>query len=765
MFQTMTFVTFSRQLTNSTADGTYSSNSTSSPPPLPSSDDKDNGTQSYLFYVGVAAACCLVGLLVWRRNRSRDEAAPDLEAPHAPPPQKARRRSSFEFYDQASKEANRNAAVKERMVKPLEEWTEEDGEALGEELYDSVQQDKADKVKLLSLINEILGKYGTAMKEFIMANPLVIWILFATLEFGAMQLPGKRNGQGKKKKQKLARERRRNHKASVVALLDRGGGGGSRKEADDNAVTPTEQERKAKTDKRGKELGVALRMSLISNLLYRTGVMEWVVQNPEVADLFSSDPFFKAMMLAIAKKIAVGSNTGMKYRLGVATWLTYMDVSSDLYMMRKYFLEGRMGTFYACLAIMIVHTFVQLILCFVQNRRNKKYMAKEMALILIFVKPIVDLMRLIRNDPKQPHQMLDGLNEMMASKQIEAVFEAFPQTLVQYVALISDILNGEVNIVPIMSILTSALTAAYAQAVIGYDADIDPDRREKGGLIYGYVPDSRARRVLVIVFSTLFGACQLLIRCFSLGLHYIKVGGKETMRVMAVEVAVMLVGVPLVQGTLYTWLPLDGPVAVIVSGLVCLCPYVATSSSPFLQFRHPYDLGGRLFTCTMLLAIASSWLMVWRVNTFDDSEPSRPDETSELNFGGSRNPGHPALRVLGLLNHPPLAQLGRLLPLRQQEPLADVLVDEERPGVQHQGLLDGQARQQKVGSHRRPQGLPAPCRGDGRVGEERVEGVGGEEAEVVRREQGPTPGLPVSGIDYHFFQWNLSQRIESSSEH
>ena len=243
-----------------------------------------------------------------------------------------------------------------------------------------------------------------------------------------------------------------------------------------------------------------------------------------------------------------------------------------------------------------------------------------MALILIFVKPIVDLMRLIRNDPKQPHQKVYGLTEMIMSKQIEAVFEAFPQTLVQYVALISDILNGEVNIVPIMSILTSGLTAAYAQAVIGYDADIDPDRREKGGLIYGYVPDSRARRLLVIVFSALFGACQLLIRCFSLGLHYVKFGGKETMAVMAGEVAVMLVGVRLVQGTLYSWPPLDGTVAIIASGLFRLMHYVTTSSSPFLQFRHPYELGGRLFTCTMFLGIASSWLMAWRATAFVGEE-------------------------------------------------------------------------------------------------------------------------------------------------
>ena len=161
-------------------------------------------------------------------NKLPPMAAPDLdlEAPPAAPPPRgndddARRRSSIaasssslvKMLDPASNETNRNVAVKERMDKPLEEWAEEDKTAVAEELYDSVQQVKADKVKLLDQINEILlGKYGIALKEFIMANPLVIPMLFATLEFGERQKPRKRKRQGKKT-QKLTRWRRGKTKA------------------------------------------------------------------------------------------------------------------------------------------------------------------------------------------------------------------------------------------------------------------------------------------------------------------------------------------------------------------------------------------------------------------------------------------------------------------------------------------------------------------------------------------------------------------------
>ena len=378
-----------------------------------------------------------------------------------------------------SQESNCVAANHARMTKPLEDWTEEDGEAVGGGLYDDVQVDKADREKLLGKVSAIfLGKYG-ALKKFSLDSPFVIPMLVTTLGFGAVKFgrrKRKRNRQ-KGKKEKEGRGRSGTNKAVAVAPLGEA--------QDDGAATSagSEQERDAKAEKRGKELGLFFRISVLSHLQYKSGFAEWVVQNAEVDALVKEHPFFKGMMLAIAKKVAVESNTGMKYRLSVSVGLTYMDVSSDIYMMQQYWVQGRFVTFYTCLAIMIVHSFVQLVLCFVQNRKNKKYMAKEMALILMFIKPVIDLMRLIRSDPKQPHQTIDGLAEMMGSKQIEAVFEAFPQTLVQDVALISDLLRGEVNIGPIISIVISALTAAYTQAVIGYDVDVDPDEREKGGLI------------------------------------------------------------------------------------------------------------------------------------------------------------------------------------------------------------------------------------------------------------------------------------------
>ena len=305
--------------------------------------------------------------------------------------------------------------------------------------------------------------------------------------------------------------------------------------------------------------------------------------------------------------------------------------------MLQYFGQGKFKTFRSCAGIMVVHTTVQLTLCVVQNRKNRKYMMKEMLLILSFSKPIFDLRNLVRNNPKQPHQLMPGLNEMIASKQIEAVFEAVPQMAVQYFAFVVAFRAGELSKAAVTSIFVSALTAAYAQAVIGYDGDVDPDRREKMGLIYGYVPDRKVERALVLVFSALFGACQLLIRCFSLGLYYNTFGGASTMGVMTIELALMLAGVWIVQGTLFYWIPAEGAPAVIIAFGARLTHYVTTTTSPCLQFRHPYDLGGRLFTCTMFLAIASSWLMVWRVETFKEAEAEAEAASAVNTFSNLRD--------------------------------------------------------------------------------------------------------------------------------
>ena len=142
-------------------------------------------------------------------------------------------------------------------------------------------------------------------------------------------------------------------------------------------VAPAEEEgARATAERGGGEVGRAFRVSLFSHLRFLSAFAEWEAQNVEVKELSQMYPFFKPMMLAIASRIAVDSNVGMKYRLALATWLTYMDVTSDFYMMRQYFLLGRMGTFVVCLVIMVVHMVMQLLICHLQNRKDKKYMAK-----------------------------------------------------------------------------------------------------------------------------------------------------------------------------------------------------------------------------------------------------------------------------------------------------------------------------------------------------------------------------------------------------
>ena len=119
-------------------------------------------------------------------------------------------------------------------------------------------------------------------------------------------------------------------------------------------------------------MGGSFNTAIKSGVGYKAGVVKWVIQHSDVRELAASCPFFKPMMLTIAKMITADSNSGIKTRLAVATVFTYMDVTTDFIMMRKYFLQGRMGTFLVCLAIMIFHSLLQLLCSFGQNRKNKK---------------------------------------------------------------------------------------------------------------------------------------------------------------------------------------------------------------------------------------------------------------------------------------------------------------------------------------------------------------------------------------------------------
>ena len=101
------------------------------------------------------------------------------------------------------------------------------------------------------------------------------------------------------------------------------------------------------------------------------------------------------------------------------------------------------------------------------------------------------------------------------------------------------IATGGGDVAAWVSVVVSALTTGYGAAVISYDWDTDPEKREQTPDFYGYVPSNPRQRSLVFVTMVLFGAGMLMIRCLTIVLLKM-IGTNWVLALMGLDLALYL---------------------------------------------------------------------------------------------------------------------------------------------------------------------------------------------------------------------------------
>ena len=132
--------------------------------------------------------------------------------------------------------------------------------------------------------------------------------------------------------------------------------------------------------------------------------------------------------------------------------------------------------------------------------------------MLIGFKPAVDAYNIAKGKKQENGQSLDPLAEMTYMKGIEMFAESIPGVIIQLMA----IATGGGDVAAWVSVVVSALTTGYGGAVISYDYDTDPEKREQTPDFYGYVPSNPRQRSLVFVTMVFFGGGMLMIRCLTI---------------------------------------------------------------------------------------------------------------------------------------------------------------------------------------------------------------------------------------------------------
>jgi hypothetical protein len=334
------------------------------------------------------------------------------------------------------------------------------------------------------------------------------------------------------------------------------------------------------------------------------------------------------MIVVVAERLLAKVAWGLKLRVFTGAFLSLIDTSSDISVVFLY-LQREDTVKYAALLLVMIGTslLLQLLICYVQNGKNKRKMLTEMALVLCFMKPAVDARRIALGQEKEDYQLFDYYTEAVSTKIIETFAESIPGCILQVYVLVVLVERLSVGIggagdsaalkQAIFSIASSLACSGFVSGTISFDYDVDPGRRKETPKFYGYVPDHPLRRTLIFICMIANGAGLLFVRCLSSAL---------LMRIDVRWLFCYLIGdlgfyltLKKVRGEFYYWLPIDAPKQrFFVSVLARTSIKIVTDYTGVVQFRHPNELGGAYWTFNLVMAFLVSFASVGLYYTYGE---------------------------------------------------------------------------------------------------------------------------------------------------
>jgi hypothetical protein len=235
----------------------------------------------------------------------------------------------------------------------------------------------------------------------------------------------------------------------------------------------------------------------------QVAVHEWVLQSEALREMQEQQPCFVPMVKRMAELLLTLVGRGVKLRVLICALLSYLDLFSDAVVIRQYFADGEVTAAQASLGFLGANMMLQIALCIGQNFRSPRAMALEIFYALIFLKPILEVLRILRGEQKKPYHTFPPITENTVAKAGEVFTEAGPAAFLQMYLLL---LVACPTYVQYVSIVMSIATAAFTFASIDFNLDTDPKLRLIEPRFYGFVPDKSGDRakILVVMFLNSF---------------------------------------------------------------------------------------------------------------------------------------------------------------------------------------------------------------------------------------------------------------------
>ncbi|GMH63601.1 hypothetical protein TrLO_g4297 [Triparma laevis f. longispina] len=280
----------------------------------------------------------------------------------------------------------------------------------------------------------------------------------------------------------------------------------------------------------------------------------------------------------------------------LGAFMSFADLVFDITMINEY-MGYDMNSAIATIVTVLLSLFLQCVVVYVTHKKRKRVeILREMFYVLTFIKPGVDVYRVVTKQPQPAGASLTPLDEMIYLRGIELFSECIPGCLIQTTAFV---MVKQTNIAG-LSLGTSILTAAFISASMSIEKDANRECRKRFPNFYGFIPlDSLWRSVAVCLLVFLIAFAQLSAKVFACALC-----SAESITVLAIYLVVdvcILYAFKIIRNDFLYWIPTKNMVgSVLLAMLARLTFKWSLDFTAVLQARHPYELGGAYFAFTMI---------------------------------------------------------------------------------------------------------------------------------------------------------------------
>jgi len=155
----------------------------------------------------------------------------------------------------------------------------------------------------------------------------------------------------------------------------------------------------------------------------------------------------------------------------------------------------------------------------------------------------------------------------------------------------------------LLSIGISAMTTGFTSAMISFDMDVDVTRRKTQPSMYGYIPNDNGLRGRCFVLMTLISALHNLSRSLAFALLAAAPGGGRLLLLfLSCEFGLFYI-LKIARGDFFYWVDVNGMLlSLVIPILERAVSKIIADFSGCLHCRHPYEMGGLVFSMNMVWA-------------------------------------------------------------------------------------------------------------------------------------------------------------------